>query len=86
MLNADQQKAFENYVATGGGYMGVHAAADTEYDWAFYGGLVGAYFAGHPAIQPATVRVEDHNHPATAHLDDAWERTDELVQLPHQPA
>ena len=52
----------------GGGYVGVHAAADTEYDWPFYGGLAGAYFDSHPAIQPATVEVEDHAHPATAHL------------------
>ncbi|MGW3623506.1 ThuA domain-containing protein [Streptomyces sp. NPDC000880] len=85
VLNAEQQKAFENYVATGGGYMGVHAAADTEYDWKFYGGLVGAYFAGHPQIQPATVRVEDHNHPSTAHLDDAWERTDEWYNYRTNP-
>ncbi|MEJ8638431.1 ThuA domain-containing protein [Streptomyces sp. MS2.AVA.5] len=85
VLNADQQKAFENYVATGGGYMGIHAAADTEYDWKFYGGLVGAYFASHPQIQPATVRVEDHTHPSTAHLDEAWERTDEWYNYRTNP-
>ncbi|MFB8036488.1 ThuA domain-containing protein [Streptomyces sp. NPDC056004] len=85
VLNTDQQKAFENYVATGGGYMGVHAAADTEYDWAFYGGLVGAYFSSHPAIQPATVRVEDHSHPATAHLGDEWNRTDEWYNYRTNP-
>ncbi|GAA1360280.1 ThuA domain-containing protein [Streptomyces beijiangensis] len=85
VLNADQQKAFENFITTGGGYMGVHAAADTEYDWSFYGGLVGAYFAGHPAIQPATVRVEDHTNPATAHLGDSWEHTDELYNYRTNP-
>ncbi|MEU0391846.1 ThuA domain-containing protein [Streptomyces sp. NPDC006208] len=85
VLNADQQKAFENYVATGGGYMGVHAAADTEYDWSFYGGLVGAYFQSHPHIQKATVRVEDHDHPATSHLDEAWERTDEWYNYRTNP-
>lgn len=85
VLGAEQQKAFENYVATGGGYMGVHAAADTEYDWKFYGGLVGAYFASHPQIQPATVRVEDHTHPSTAHLDDAWQRTDEWYNYRTNP-
>ncbi|MGW2594447.1 ThuA domain-containing protein [Streptomyces sp. NPDC001515] len=85
VLNADQQKAFENYIAGGGGYMGVHAAADTEYDWSFYGGLVGAYFSGHPAIQPVTVRVEDHKHPATAHLGDSWQRTDELYNYRTNP-
>ncbi|WP_073226814.1 MULTISPECIES: ThuA domain-containing protein [unclassified Streptomyces] len=85
VLNADQQKAFENYVANGGGYVGIHAAADTEYDWEFYGGLVGAYFDSHPQIQPATVRVEDHDHPATAHLDEEWERTDEWYNYRTNP-
>ncbi|MFE7773468.1 ThuA domain-containing protein [Streptomyces sp. NPDC057445] len=85
VLNAEQQKAFENYVATGGGYMGVHAAADTEYDWEFYGGLVGAYFQSHPQIQKATVRVEDHVHPATSHLDEVWERTDEWYNYRTNP-
>ncbi|MFH9262676.1 ThuA domain-containing protein [Streptomyces sp. NPDC017546] len=85
VLNAEQQKAFENYVATGGGYVGIHAAADTEYDWEFYGGLVGAYFDSHPQIQPATVRVEDHDHPATAHLDEEWERTDEWYNYGTNP-
>ncbi|MFI9588537.1 ThuA domain-containing protein [Streptomyces sp. NPDC052236] len=85
VLNAEQQQAFENYVSTGGGYMGVHAAADTEYDWKFYGGLVGAYFSGHPQIQPATVRVEDHTHPATAHLGESLERTDEWYNYRTNP-
>ncbi|MGA5898472.1 ThuA domain-containing protein [Streptomyces venetus] len=85
VLDAEQQKAFENYVAGGGGYMGIHAAADTEYDWPFYGGLVGAYFDSHPAIQKATVRVEDHDHPSTAHLGDAWERTDEWYNYRTNP-
>ncbi|MBT2429710.1 ThuA domain-containing protein [Streptomyces sp. ISL-112] len=85
VLNAEQQKAFENYVATGGGYVGIHAAADTEYDWEFYGGLVGAYFDSHPRIQPAIIRVEDHDHPATAHLDGEWERTDEWYNYRTNP-
>ncbi|MEU6341128.1 ThuA domain-containing protein [Streptomyces sp. NPDC046977] len=86
VLNAEQQQAFENYIKGGGAYMGVHAAADTEYDWPFYGGLVGAYFQGHPQIQKVTVRAEDHDHPATAHLDEAgWERTDELYNYRTNP-
>ncbi|MET7971180.1 ThuA domain-containing protein, partial [Micromonospora sp. NPDC005305] len=77
VLNATQQTAFEAYVGAGGGYVGVHAAADTEYDWPFYGNLVGAWFASHPAIQPANVKVEDRAHAATAHLPQTWNRTDE---------
>ncbi|MDK1472087.1 ThuA domain-containing protein [Streptomyces sp. 549] len=85
VLNSDQQQAFEGYIADGGGYVGVHAAADTEYDWPFYGGLVGAYFASHPHIQPATVEVADHAHPATAHLGRIWERTDEWYDYRSNP-
>ncbi|MFG3301610.1 ThuA domain-containing protein [Micromonospora chersina] len=77
VLDATQQTAFEAYVGAGGGYVGVHAAADTEYDWPFYGNLVGAWFASHPAIQAANVKVEDRAHAATAHLPQTWNRTDE---------
>jgi type 1 glutamine amidotransferase len=77
VLDAEQQTAFESYIRAGHGYVGVHAAADTEYDWPFYGELVGAWFDSHPLIQKATIRVEDHTHPATSHLPAAWVRTDE---------
>ncbi|GAB3985733.1 hypothetical protein GCM10027615_76430 [Plantactinospora veratri] len=76
-LNAAQQSAFESYIRSGKGYVGVHAAADTEYDWPFYGNLVGAYFASHPAIQQANVKAVDRGHAATAHLPQTWTRTDE---------
>lgn len=77
VLNATQQGAFESYIRGGGGYAGIHSAADTEHDWPFYGELVGAYFVSHPAIQQATVRVENRAHQATQHLTPAWVRTDE---------
>ncbi|MFD3931296.1 ThuA domain-containing protein [Streptomyces sp. NPDC058614] len=85
VLNASQQTAFQTYVDSGGGYFGVHAAADTEYDWPYYGGLVGAYFQSHPAIQQATVKNEDRTHPATAHLGATWTRTDELYNYRTNP-
>ncbi|MBX7267646.1 ThuA domain-containing protein [Micromonospora sp. Llam7] len=77
VLDAGQQTAFESYIGSGGGFVGVHSAADTEYGWSFYGNLVGAYFRSHPAIQQATVRVENRAHAATAHLPQTWTRTDE---------
>jgi type 1 glutamine amidotransferase len=85
VLDAAQQTAFESYIAAGGGYVGVHSAADTEYDWPYYGGLVGAWFSSHPAIQQVTVRVEDQAHPSTAHLPAAWVRTDELYNYRTNP-
>ncbi|RZQ64444.1 DUF1080 domain-containing protein [Amycolatopsis suaedae] len=85
VLNAEQQAAFERYVKAGGGYAGVHAASDTEYDWPWYGDLVGAYFASHPHIQEADVKVEDHSHPSTADLPDTWKRTDEWYNFRENP-
>ncbi|MGP3967770.1 ThuA domain-containing protein [Streptomyces sp. 6N223] len=85
VLNDPQQAAFEDHIAAGGGYAGIHAASDTEYDWPWYGRLVGAYFDSHPAIQQATIDVEDHAHDATAHLDPAWTRTDEWYNYRTNP-
>ncbi|WP_422125787.1 ThuA domain-containing protein, partial [Streptomyces graminilatus] len=85
VLTDPQQAAFESYIHHGGGYMGIHSAADTEYDWAFYGGLVGAYFQGHPAIQPARTVVEDRAHPATATLGADWNRVDEWYNYRSNP-
>lgn len=77
VLNAEQQAAFERYIAAGHGYVGVHAAADCEYDWPFYGGLVGAYFAGHSQVVGASVKVESVTHAAIAGLTSPWQREDE---------
>jgi type 1 glutamine amidotransferase len=85
VLAPAQQRAFESYIHRGGGYVGIHAAADTEYDWEFYGGLAGAYFQSHPAIQPADVHVEDRAHPATSGLPRTWERTDEWYNYRSNP-
>jgi len=85
VLNDGQQAAFERFVRAGGGYVGVHSASDTEYDWPWYGGLVGAYFRHHPDIQPATVLVEDRAHPSTAGLPERWERTDEWYDFRANP-
>ncbi|MFC8298950.1 ThuA domain-containing protein [Micromonospora orduensis] len=85
VLNASQQTAFESYIAAGGGYVGVHAAADTEYSWPWYGGLVGAWFDSHPAIQTATVRIEDQTNPSTAHLGTTWVRSDEWYNYRTNP-
>ncbi|GAB1818807.1 ThuA domain-containing protein [Herbidospora sp. RD11066] len=85
VLNDTQQSAFQSYVDGGGGYVGVHAAADTEYNWSYYGQLVGAWFNSHPSIQQATVRNEDRAHAATAHLGTTWSRTDEWYSYRSNP-
>jgi len=85
VLNEDEQAAFERYIRNGGGYGGIHAASFTEYEWPWYGRLVGAYFDSHPAIQSATQNVEDRTHSSTAHLDARWTRTDEWYNYRSNP-
>ncbi|RIJ76691.1 DUF1349 domain-containing protein, partial [Nakamurella silvestris] len=84
-LNASQKTAFENYIKGGGGYFGIHAASDSNTNWAWYGGLVGAYFKSHPAIQPMKLFIEDKVHPATAGLADTVSFTDELYDFTTNP-
>lgn len=80
ILNEEQQTAMEQYIQNGGGYVGIHSAADTEYEWPWYGKLVGAYFNGHPGnpnVREATLHVVDASHPATKPLPKDWTRSDE---------
>ncbi len=77
VLNSFQEADFERYIQAGGGYVGIHAATDTEYDWGWYGRLVGAYFTSHPAQQEAVLKVVNKDHLSTSHLPDEWKRKDE---------
>jgi type 1 glutamine amidotransferase len=86
VLTDAARAALRAHLADGGGFVGVHAASTTEYDWPWYGGtLVGAVFDGHPELQPGTAVVEDRAHPATAHLGDRWELTDEWYDFTASP-
>jgi type 1 glutamine amidotransferase len=86
VLDDAQQAAFERYVRAGGGFVGIHSASDTEYEWPWYGRLVGAYFASHPKGTPtATVRIVDAKHPSTSGLPAEWERTDEWYDFKAHP-
>jgi type 1 glutamine amidotransferase len=89
ILDANQQAAFERYIEHGGGFAGVHSASDTEYNWPWYGQLVGAYFDrvhGHSKVVPATVYVVDHTHPSTSMLPAIWIRTDEWYNFATNPS
>jgi type 1 glutamine amidotransferase len=77
VLNDAQQDAFERYIQAGGGWVGVHSATDTEYDWPWYGQLVGAYFKRHPRVQDAKLDVRDRTHVSTKCLPAEWTRRDE---------
>ena len=82
VLDAAQQAAMERFVRDGGGFVGVHAAADTEYDWPWYGRLVGAYFRNHPpGLQSTHVQPERDGKPA----GERWPVTDELYNYRANP-
>jgi len=76
-LDAPAEKALVGFIHSGGGFAGVHAAADAEYDWPWYGQLVGGVFLQHPAQQEVVVNIEDTSSPITAGLPNPWKRKDE---------
>ncbi|MEU6934132.1 ThuA domain-containing protein [Streptomyces sp. NPDC046374] len=77
--------ALEAYVRGGGGLLAVHAAANAEPDWPFYGELLGTRFDGHPEPQPGAVCVDAPGHPATDRLPARWEWTDEWYNFTSNP-
>ncbi len=81
VLDAAGQHALEGYIAGGGGYLGIHAAAATEYGWPWYGALVGAYFQSHPpGLQTGTVSFA---HPVAGRR--RWRVTDEFYNFRSNP-
>jgi cytochrome c len=88
VLNNYQEAAFERYIQAGGGYMGIHAATDTEYDWGWYGKMAGGYFLDHPGIndtfpnvQEGVLQVVDAANTATKHLPKQWKKRDEFYSF-----
>lgn len=76
--------AFEAFIRSGGGFVGMHSATDTEYTWPFYQALVVAPFAGHPAVQSGAIDVIAH--PATAALPARWVADDEWYNFAVNPS
>ncbi len=86
VLDSAQEVAFENYIKSGKGFVGVHAASDTEYDWPWYGKLVGAYFSSHPDIQQHVIEKVDTTHISCKHLPMRWKRMDECYNFKAVPS
>ena len=83
ILNNEQQNSFERYIQAGGGYVGIHAATDTEYDWPWYNQLAGAWFLDHPMpnnVQKGKFYVTKKNE-LTAGMPDEFERSDEFYSF-----
>jgi len=78
ILNTEQEKAFIKYINEGGGFVGLHAASDTEHNWPFYAEMIGGHFKSHPKQQNATLKVHKQNkHPAIAHYGKSFQKFDE---------
>ncbi|TCS89838.1 glucose/arabinose dehydrogenase [Anseongella ginsenosidimutans] len=87
ILDASQEASFERYIQAGGGFFGVHSATDTEYDWKWYGKLVGAYFLSHPQIQDARlVRHATPDFPELDSLPQEWKHSDEWYNFREVPS
>jgi uncharacterized protein len=80
-MSDGQKRALMDFVKGGKGFVGIHSATDTFYDWPEYGEMLGAYFDGHPWHARVGVRVEDQEHAATRHLPGRFEMADEIYQF-----
>jgi type 1 glutamine amidotransferase len=85
VLDEAGKEALARYLVSGGAWLGIHGASTTEYDWPWFGELVGAWFDQHPEIQAGTMTVEDRDHPATRHLGATWTWTDEWYAFRSNP-
>ena len=84
-FDLDQKNAILDFVSGGKGFLGVHSATDTLYEWPEYGQLVGAYFKEHPWTRTASVIVEDEGHPATAGLGSRFSLNEEFYAFRDDP-
>ena len=78
IFNDAQQESFKKFIQAGGGFVGIHAATDTEYEWPWYNKLVGAYFESHPpGVHQASINIVDTTHLATKNVPKVWSHKDE---------
>lgn len=86
VLDASQQAAMEAFIRNGGGFLGLHSASDTEYDWPWYGELVGARFDGHPpGLQTSRIRLADPAAVGIGSDGKPWQVTDEFYNFRRNP-
>jgi len=81
VLNDEQQAAFERYIRNGGGFVGIHSASDTEYEWPWFTKMVGHMFHIHPAVQTATLKVEERDFPGMDRFAKRFLFTDEWYEF-----
>lgn len=86
ILNEEQQAAMEDFIQSGKGFVGIHAASDTEYKWEWYTQLVGRMFSHHPANQTTRVTVLDQSFPGLERVPESFLWTDEWYAFGEEKA
>lgn len=86
VFNDEQKQAFVTWFQDHHGWVGIHAAADCEFDWEWYHGLVGAFYKNHPGSQSAKLIVSDRTFPATSKLPAVWTHGDEWFNFRSPPS
>lgn len=81
VFNTEERVSLQRYVQAGGGVLAIHAAADAERYWPWYGRMIGAYFDSHPPVQQGSFRKTAYDHPATSFLPDTFSRKDEFYNF-----
>jgi len=81
----DQKAAFQRFIRSGGGFVGIHSACGSERDWPWFWAMLGGTFVRHPKLQPFTIHVVDRQHPSTRHLGPTWQWEDEFYFLKEMP-
>jgi len=81
-LTEDQKADMLSFIKQDGkGFVGVHAALDTNYKWPEYGEMIGGWFDQHPWMTfNAPIILEDPNFPAVRHFPHAFVKYDEIYQ------
>jgi type 1 glutamine amidotransferase len=80
-MSGAEKAALLDFVRSGGGFIGVHSATDTFYNWPDYLDLIGGYFNGHPWHQAVTIEVADPGDPLVAFLGNSLQIEDEIYQI-----
>ncbi|MFT3997653.1 MAG: ThuA domain-containing protein [Asticcacaulis sp.] len=87
LFTPEQRLVFRKWIEKGGRVVALHGAGGTSnHPWPWYvDNVIGAGFTGHPKIQNGTIRIEDHDHPATKALPASWPRNDEWYSFDRNP-
>jgi len=81
IFNAEEQKVMERFIKSGKGFVGIHSASDTEYEWDWYTKMVGRMFHIHPAVQTAKMKILDPKFPGLQGFADGKLWTEEWYEF-----